>query len=161
MIAVKKKKPSAGLKLEGVLRNAGKYFQPADLFYQRLWWQRLRQVGFQVISVERLEAHPVWDIRLRGTLAAQAYLLVSKPASHKVMASDEMLEAQLKAEVQRIAQEMGPAIKTDSISVDRNGQYLRVAFLWSPGKPGLLMRKTKKPEAFTFLIRPWLRQVRN
>jgi hypothetical protein len=77
------------------------------------------------------------------------------------MASDKMLEAQLKAEVQRLAQEMGPAIKTDSISVDRHGQYLRVAFLWSRGKPGLLMRKTKKPEAFTFLIRPWLRQVRN
>ena len=67
----------------------------------------------------------------------------------------------LLTEIQEIASELGPPIKTDCVSVARTGAYFHVSFIWPVGKPGLLLKKEKKPEAFSFLIRPWLRRNRN
>ena len=52
--------------LKKVLRRCGAYYHSADLFYQELWKQRLANIGFYVLSVERLPYHPVWAIRLRA-----------------------------------------------------------------------------------------------
>jgi hypothetical protein len=45
--------------------------------------------------------------------------------------------------------------------VARKGAYLRVTFIWPLGKPGRWVKPEKKAEAFSFLIRPWLRRNRN
>ena len=144
-----------------IMLKAGRYFQPADLSYQRCWRDRLRQIGFSVMSVERLPEHPVWDIRLRGTLAAQTYLLVSKPAKKQIVDNDNLLLEQLRTEVQQIAKQLGAPIKADCLTVERKGTYVRLAFVWPLGQAGILRRTDKKPDPFAFLIRPWLRRIRN
>jgi len=126
-----------------------------------LWRDRLREIGFYVISVERLPHHPVWEIRLRGSLAAQTYLLVTKPVPKANALADDLLVPQLKAEVRQIAQGLGKPIKRDCVGVTRSGAYFRVSFLWPLGRPGMLVKQEKKTEAFSFMIRPWLRRSRN
>ena len=70
-------------------------------------------------------------------------------------------EEQLKTEIKQFAMELGCPINSDCIQVARNGAYFRLAFIWPRGQPGQLSPKGKKPHAFTFLIRKWLRQVSN
>jgi hypothetical protein len=147
--------------LQEILLQCGQYFQPGALFYQRLWRERLRHLGFRVIAIEKQQYHHLWEIRLRGTLTAQAYLLLSKMASPKSLRAKDLLVEQLKAEIHLLAKEMGPPLKRDEIMVTRTGAYVRVVFLWAAGEPGLLMRKEKQADAFPFLIRPWLRKIRN
>ena len=147
--------------LQRILRRCGAYYHSGDLFYQELWKQRLHQIGFRVISVERLPYHHVWDIRLYCTLTAQTYLLVSKPVPKQYASAKEVLLKQLQSEIQQIAQDLGPPIKSDCISVARTGAYFRVSFLWPVGRPGRLLKKEKRAEAFSFLIRPWVRRNRN
>jgi hypothetical protein len=126
-----------------------------------LWREPLGQIGFRVIAVERLPHHPVWEIRLRGTLTTQAYLLVTKPMTKARSAATDPLLAQLKSEIQQMAKDLGSSIKSDCVSVARNGAYFQVTFLWPLGKPGLLLQKQKKAQPLSLLIRPWLRRNRN
>jgi hypothetical protein len=147
--------------LEGILRRCGAYYHPAELFYQELWRDRLGEIGFYVISVERMPHHPVWEIRLRGSLAAQTYLLVTKPIPKPHACADDLLVPQLKAEIRQIAQGLGKPTKRDCVGVTRSGAYFRVSFLWPLGRPGVLVRQEKRAEPFSFLVRPWLRKNRN
>jgi hypothetical protein len=147
--------------LQKILRRCGAYYHSADLFYQELWKQRLVHIGFRVLSVEKLPYHHLWDIRLCGSLTAQTYLLVSKPVLKRYAGTKELLLHQLRSEIQQIAKDMGPPIKTDCVGVSRSGAYFRASFIWPVGRPGLLFKKEKKAEAFSFLIRPWLRKNRN
>src|SRR5260370_42662337 len=74
--------PSAGWKpardrmLNKILRRCGAYYHSADLFYQELWKQRLINIGFRVMLVEKFPYHHVWEIRVCGSLTAQSYLLL-------------------------------------------------------------------------------------
>ena len=139
----------------------GKYYVPPDLFYQRLWRERLREIGFVVTRLEKLDAHDVWHIRLRGTLAAQNYLLLSKSAGQKVLRSADPVTRQLQLEIRRMASEMGSLISKDHLEVTRQGKCFEISFIWPPGRPGRLLRTEKKPDAFSFHIRSWLRKNRN
>jgi hypothetical protein len=154
-------KPAKDTLLSKILRRCGAYYHSADLFYQELWKQRLANIGLRVLSVERLPYHPVWELRLCGTLAAQTYLLLSRPVPAPVASSKDPLSKQLESEIHQIAKELGPAIRKDCLSVVRSGSYFRVSFIWPLGKPGCWLKQDKKPEAFSFLIRPWLRKNRN
>ena len=154
-------KPVKDKLLIKILRRCGAYYHSADLFYQELWMQRLANLGLRVISLERLPYHPVWDVRLRGSLSAQIYLLVSKPSPPKLAESKDPLCKQLESEIHQMAKEMGLPIKKDCLTVIRTGPYFRASFVWPKGKPGLWLKQDKKPEAFSFLIRPWLRKNRN
>ena len=147
--------------LRKVAMEAGAYYLPPDLFYQRLWRQRLQQIGFGVISVERLPHHPVWDIRLRGNLATQLHLLLSKPMASARSKEQNLLLRQIRTEIQQIAKQLGNPIRSDCLTIERKGTYVRLAFVWPLGKPGILRRKDKKPEPLSFLIKPWLRRIRN
>ena len=151
----------ADRELKKILLQCGRYYQSGELFFQRLWRERFRQLGFRVTRVEKHECHHLWEVRLCGTLTAQSYLLLTKPVPPKWLNAPDLLERQLKAEVQRMAQELGPPIKGAEIMVTRTGACFRVIFLWPEGEPGLLLRKEKKADAFHFLIRPWLRRIRN
>ncbi len=147
--------------LERILRRCGAYYHSSDLFYHELWRDRLREIGFYVISVERMPHHPVWEIRLRGSLTAQTYLLVTKRVPQAHACADDLLVPQLKSEIRQIAKDLGKTIKSDCVGVTRNGAYFRVSFLWPLGRPGLLLNREKRAEPFSFLIRPWLRRSRN
>jgi len=35
------------------MRQAGTYYHSADFFYHELWRERLRQIGFRVVFIER------------------------------------------------------------------------------------------------------------
>ncbi len=153
--------PAKDRVLHQILARCGTYYHAADLFYQELWKQRLAGMGFSVRSSERLPHHPVWDIRLRGNLAVQAYLLLSKPVPARLTGAKELMLKQLEAEIRQIARELGPPIRSDGLVVVRTGTYLRVGFIWPLGKPGLWLKPDKQPDAFSFLIRPWLHKNRN
>ncbi len=62
--------PATDTLLNEILRRGGAYHHYGALFYRELWQQRLASIGFRVRTVERLPCHPVWDLRLRGGLAA-------------------------------------------------------------------------------------------
>jgi hypothetical protein len=160
-------RPSSGPLSKGdrlvkrILLRCGRYYQGAELFYQRLWKQHFNQMGFRVILVEKLDCHHLWRIHLRGSLTTQSFLLLSKSVSPKFMNAPDVQEKQLAAEVRRIAQDLGLPLKRDCLSVSRTGAYFQISFLWPKGRPGLLLRSEFKPQAFRFLIRPRLRLIRN
>ena len=58
----------------------GRYHAPRGTFYHRQLRDRLAEIGFKVLSVERVDSHPLWRIRLKGSLKVQAHLLISQPA---------------------------------------------------------------------------------
>ncbi len=147
--------------LERIMRQCGAYYHSGRFHFHELWRDRLREIGFHVISVERMPHHPVWEIRLRGSLAAQTYLLVTRPVPKALACADDLLVPQLKSEIRQIAKDLGKTIKSDCVGVTRSGAYFRVSFLWPLGKPGLWSRQEKRTEPFSFLIRPWLRRSRN
>jgi len=147
--------------LEKILRRCGAYYQSGDLFYQRLWSQRLSHIGFRVISVEKLPYHQLWDIRCYGTLTAQSYLLLTIPVSKPFLCAKDIALKQLCAEIQRIAKDLGAKIRRDCIHVCRKGAYIRITFIWPLGKPGRFVKREKKAEAFSFLIWLWLLRNRN
>ncbi len=147
--------------LEQIMRRCGAYYHSGRFHFHELWRDRLREIGFYVISIERLPHHPVWEIRLRGSLAVQTYLLVTKPVPKAHASAPDLLVPQLKSEIRQIAKDLGKPIKSDCVGVTRSGAYFRLSFLWPLGKPGLLLKQEKRTEPFSFLIRPWLRRSRN
>lgn len=148
--------------LRKILRQCGAYFHPADLFYQELWKQRLVSLGFRVLLVQKFELHNVWQIRVCGSLAAQTYLLVSKPVPKKDIWATDLMRKQLQAEIHQIANDLGLPIRRDCITVVREGKaYFKAAFIWPKGRPGMLLKRERKPEAFSFCIQPWLRRNRS
>jgi hypothetical protein len=149
-----------GKSLQAILRRCGAYYLSGDWFYHQLWYQRLSQIGFRVISVKKLRYHELWDIRLYGTLTSQSYLLLTKPVPKSLFAKDLLLK-QFQVEIQKIAKDLGEPIRRDGIQVDRKGAYFRAILIWPVGKPGRWVKPEKKAEAFSFLIRPWLRRNRN
>jgi len=147
--------------LKQVLLKSGRYYRSAAHFYHVLWREHLRQIGFVVIYVEKLDAHDLWTIRLRITSSAQLHLLLSsKPAGHFKDENDRLVH-ELRAAIRRLANTMGQPLRHDYLTVERAGAYCTVAFIWRPGKPGRLSRKEKKPSAFSFLIKPWLKRNTN
>lgn len=154
--------PKRDALLRKILRKCGAYYHPADLFYQELWKQRLRSLGFRVLLVQKLEIHHVWEVRLCGSLTAQTYLLISKPVPKKDLWTTDLTRKQLESEIHQIANDLGLPIKRDCITVIREGKaYFKAAFIWPKGRPGMLLKREKKPEAFSFFIQPWLRRNRN
>ena len=147
--------------LRRILRRCGAYYHSGDLFFQELWRERLVNIGFRVLFVEKLPYHDVWDVRVCGKLGAQVHLLTSKPSSAKLAWVDDPLPKLLQAEIRRIAEDLGCPIQRDCIGVARTGAYFRAGFIWPLGKVGRLLKKEKKTEAFSFLIKPWLRRGRN
>lgn len=150
-----------GKSLQTILHRCGAYYLSGDWFYHQLWYQRLSQIGFRVISVQKLPYHELWEIRLYGTLTSQSYLLLAKPVAKSHLSTGDLLLKQFQMEIQQIAKDLGTPIRRDSIQVDRKGAYFRAIFIWPVGKSGRLGKPEKKAEAFSFLIRPWLRSNRN
>ena len=147
--------------LARILLKCGRYYRSAALFYQELWHERVQQIGFHVISVEKLDAHEMWVIRIRITASAQLHLLAARPPATKLMTAEDPFVHQLTAEVRALAGAMGPPIRADYLTVTRTGAYCALAFIWPRGRPGRLLRKEKITDAFSFFIKAWLKAHRN
>src|SRR5262249_39333754 len=96
--------------------------------------------GFRVLSVERLSTHPIWKVRLRGSLDVQARLLLGKkyPARMVIYAkSSLLLELRLRAEMALILRQLQWKGKSEDIVVVRHGGYFQVHFVWAVGSIGL------------------------
>src|SRR5215470_4918572 len=109
-VSVKCCRPTQERFLIRILLRCGAYYQSSDLFYQRLWHQRLSQIGFRVISVTKLPYHQLWDIRMYGTLVAQSWLLLSRPVSKPHLSTEDILLKRLHTEIQRVAKDLGAPI---------------------------------------------------
>ena len=73
--------------LKQFLAKYGKFREPEQFFYHYRLNERLAALGFRVISIERLDTHPVWNVRFRGSLEAQSQLLLDKSYKGKRPAS--------------------------------------------------------------------------
>src|SRR5579859_4265022 len=116
--------------LTRILKRSGYYYHSAELLYQEFWKQRLVNIGFRVLVVEKAPYHEVWRIRVCGNLTTQTYLLLMRPVPPKHAGAKDLLERQLRSEVQQMAKEMGPPIKRDCLQVVRTGAHLLVTFIW-------------------------------
>jgi hypothetical protein len=63
--------PARDHRLQSILRRCGAYYHSAALFYHELWKQRLVNIGFRVLRIEKLPYHNVWDVKVYRGLAAQ------------------------------------------------------------------------------------------
>ena len=147
--------------LKQVMLKCGQHHLSAALFYHRLWRQHLRNIGFHIILLEKLEQHEMWVIRVRITASAQLRLLAGKAPVRNLMKANDPFVHQLTGEVREFAASLGPPIAKDYLSVTRTGAYCTIAFMWPRGKPGRLLRKQQVTTAFSLMIRSWLKQVRN
>jgi hypothetical protein len=142
----------------------GRYRVPTGTFYHRQLRERLTEIGFKVLSIERLDSHPLWRIRLKANLNVQAHLLISQPAGlFDLSKSHGLLERQLTKYIQRILKQLGRPVRKDEIVVVRSGAYVHVAIVWPLGTPGVLGRAPKEHHPFqvSLVLRRWLREQRN
>src|SRR2546425_5739672 len=132
------------MQIKKFLARYGRYRTTGDLFHHRQLGQRLAEIGFRVMTIERLATHPVWQIRLKGNLTAQANLLLGQASSDRFdPQSRYWMERQLKRRIQKILNTLGNPIRSDEIVVVRSGAYFQVAFVWPKGTPGVLGRSTE------------------
>jgi hypothetical protein len=61
------------------VQKHGAIFTPGNQFFHRAIADFLSGLGFVVLSVEKLDTHPVWQFRLRMTPNAQLHVLVELP----------------------------------------------------------------------------------
>jgi len=130
--------------------------------------ERLAALGFRVISIQRLDTHPVWNIRFRGSLDAQSKLLLGKSYSGNRPASwgsCEVIEQRLKAQLAAILKSLGQAVKSDELTVVREGGYFGAAFVWPLGQPGKWYAQPKRPHPLQVqvsrIVQRWIKQHRN
>ena len=138
----------------------GTFYRSARFFYHRLLQDRLKDLGFRVVWVEREKHDPLWVVRLFGNLEVQGHLLLSIPVPRNRI-KQVTVEYQVTTAVQHIVKECGYPIRRDEISVVRQGAYFHVGILWPFGQPGRLSRKSRQPDAFSIGIRALLKKNRN
>ena len=130
----------------------GRYYVSANLFYHRQLHERLRAMGFKVISIQKLATHPVWELRLKADDYRLGFL---RPFG--------LIEPKLKTQVRLILKHLGQATKGAEIDVMRSGDYLQVAFLSQMGRPGVWRPQSSQtaPIRVSLILRRWLRAKRN
>ncbi len=152
--------------LKQFLAKYGRFVEPGQFFYHHRLHERLTGLGFRVISIERLDTHPVWNIRIRGNLEAQTNLLLGKSYKGKRPAawgSGEVIEQRLKAEMQSILKQLGRAVKADELNVVRYGGYFQIVFVWPLGQPGKWFPRPARPHPLRVsgVMQRWLKGQRN
>src|SRR5262245_47519912 len=106
------------MQIKKFLARYGRYRTTGALFYHRQLRQRLAEIGFRVITIERMATHPVWQIRLKGNLTTQANLLIGQPVSDRFgPQSKYWMERQLKRQIQRILYTLGDPVRSNEIVV--------------------------------------------
>ena len=125
---------------------------PAWQFFHRAMYDFLMNLGLRVLSVERLDTHPIWVIRLR--ISAEAALRpplewpAQNPRNPGPKTPHEPLDHQIRHLLSRFLGGFGPPVPAGEISVIRkSGPYLRIVFLWPRGQPGFWTpaRPTEEP----------------
>ena len=130
----------------------GRYYQPARYFYHRQLGQRLREMGFRVRSIDRLETHSVWRVRLKQTDSCLDFLRPYR-----------LLEPKLKVQIRCALKDLGHGIPAAEIVVAGYGVYFQIAFVWPLGSAGTWQPPSDHPNPFdvSLMFRGWLREKRN
>jgi hypothetical protein len=154
------------LGLKQCLAKYGRFVESGQFFYHHRLRERLTALGLRAISIQRLDSHPVWEIRVKGSLDAQTKLLLGKSYSGKRPASwgsTEVIEQRLKGEMQLILESLGQAVKADELSVIRYGGYFQLVFVWPLGQPGKWFAQPKRPHPLQVsgAVQRWIKQQRN
>jgi hypothetical protein len=144
----------------------GRHVEPGRLFFHLRLRERLEALGFRVISIQRLDAHPVWELRVKGSLDAQTKLLLGKSHSGKRPASWgslEVIEQRLKAEMHTILKSLGRAVNADELNVVRYGGYFQVVFVRPMGQPGKWYAQPQRPHPLQVsgVVQRWIKAQRN
>src|SRR5690348_9338567 len=95
--------------LKPFLMEHGRFVERSQDFYHRRLYERLSALGLRVITIQRFAAHPVWQIRARASLGAQAKLLLGKSyKGHRTAGwgSGQLLERRLKEELRSILKQL-------------------------------------------------------
>ena len=134
------------------LASHGQYYLAGRFFYHRQLALRLREIGFKVLSIEKLSTHPVWRIRLKQVHCRYTFLWVYR-----------LLEPKLKAEIRRILKELRRGVKAQEIAIVNNGIYFVIAFVWPVGRSGFWQPESIPSTLFadSLELRCWLKQQRN
>ncbi len=114
---------------------------PAWQFFHRAMSDFLLNLGLHVLSVERLDTHPLWTIRLRAGPEAELHLLLELPSPGTRNQGGDIphdpLGHQIRHRLSRFLAEFGPPVPKREISMIRkSGPYLWIVFLWPRGQPG-------------------------
>lgn len=117
------------------------------------------EMGFQVTSIEKTKSHNAWEIRCKGGVAAEAFLLIN--AIRKMSKKNGRIEELFSFQIRRCLKSLGKPIKKDAIVVVRSKCYFHVSFIWSKGKPGRLARNPRKADVLSVQLQPWLKAGRN
>jgi hypothetical protein len=140
------------------LQKHGAIFTPGNQFFHWAIADFLSGLGFIVLSVEKFDTHPVWEIRLRMTPNAQLHVLVELPAkgSRQKQMDDPMAE-QLRQLMSRFLREFGPPVPGREIAVVRNSSsYLGICFVWPRGGSELWQPVPRKKADPWQAVRRWL-----
>jgi hypothetical protein len=154
------------LGLKQFLVRYDRYYESGQYFYHHRLQERLADLGLRVISIERFEAHPVWEIKVRGNLDAQTKLLVGKSYAGKRPAcwgSGKLVEARLKEELRSILKQLGPGVKAEEINVVRSGSRFQCVFVWPLGTAGIWRPRPPHahPLQVSVIVQRWLKGQRN
>jgi hypothetical protein len=154
-------KPEVDPRLAAFLQKQGRYYVPAGEFWHRLIGEFMTGLGCQVLSVERLDSHPVWRVRVKWTVETLAHLLVGVPCSHP--SAKNLLERQMRVAVSRFLGGYGEKVSIQDVNVTRSGPYLHAAFRWHRGSPGLWTptRARRDPWRVSLVLRRWLQAQAN
>ncbi len=139
----------------------GRYHVPARYFYHHLLAERLATIGLEVCWVERFDPHAVWQIRVRLSARAQLHLLLAVPCARPF--APRLLERQLRVYLSPVLGEWGPELPMSEITAVKSGSYVRLAFIWKPGRTGRWkpVRLKRDPWHVSLVLRRWLQGQAN
>ncbi len=138
------------------LRHFGRYYAPSREHCHRLLAGFFVGMGFDLLSVERLESHPVWVVRARFTEDAQLFLLLSVADAH--VRAPDILGRHLRMAIRRFLLHHGERVLAKDVVVVRRGIRVDTLFEWYRGSPGVWKPERSKvdPWRVSLVLRRWL-----
>ena len=141
--------------LERFLGRQGRYYLPRREYWHHVLAEFFLGMGFVVVSVERLDTHPLWQARVNLTADAQYFLLLGLACSHPFVL--DLLGRQLRVAISRFLRQQGQRVLAQDVVVVRCGQRVQVVFPWRRGYAGIWKPQRADPWRVSLVLRRWLR----
>lgn len=142
-----------------ILLEHGPIVEDPRLFFHRELWRRIEEMDFLVTSIEKQKTHNAWEIRCKGGVAAEAFLLIN--SGRKSLKRKGLIEELFSFQIRKCLKALGKAIRKDEIVVVRSKCYFHITLIWKKGHPGRLAHNPRKSDVLSVQLKPWLLSVRN